>query len=262
MIKSYHYATNPFATRLMRHGGPFSGRIAFYACLACGLLTSLIAFWNVTQPRPAGYSLHPTQAGIFIASLSLIASLPLFVTYAATAVAVTYTQSFEYPFLCLTNLPQRSIIQGYLFATLYRCRALVALAFALCPALSLTMNTGGIIYTLYPASWGFGLAESLLRHGVVGVLVAAVAGSSCLLGMALGIALGLWWRHTIVANAVATVSVFSFTFWLLGKLGGFLAWRGLAGFTYDALLLLLFVPIACLVAWLVLRLSRRWARKP
>ncbi len=260
-MKPLHDATNPFAMRLMRHGGPFSHHIVFYTSLVSGLLTSLMAMFSAAQAKPVGYFLSSIQGIIFIASLSLMVSLPLFVTYAATAVVVTYTQSSEYPFLCLTNLPSGAIVQGFLLATFYRCRALVALVFALCPALSLTMSAGGMLSTMYPDTLGFGLAESLLRHLVMGVLLAGMVGGISLLGVTVGIGLGLWWRHTTVANTAATVALFIFAFWLLDKLGEFFYGLGLFGFANDALQALLFVLITCLLAWLTLRLSRQWARK-
>lgn len=253
------FTTNPFAQRLMRQSGLLGSQAFTFGCLALGLVLSLVAMINAVSDKGPYRNFDPVAVFIFVTALSMIISLPLFLTFAATAVTVTYIQSAEYLFLCLTNLSPGKIIQGFLLATLYRSRALIVLVLALCPALAITIRFG----SMYTSTLGYGLSESLLKHVLVGCLLMGVVSSVSLFGMTIGIGLGLWWQNTLAANAAATVIIIAFTSRLFSYLGGFLTtYFWLNDFMSDALLLLLFIPVPCLLAGLILTISRRWARQP
>ncbi|MCP4357589.1 MAG: hypothetical protein GY796_06195 [Chloroflexi bacterium] len=258
-------STNPFAQRLAHNGGPFSGVKAFYACLGSGFLISLITLIDVAfSPMPAS-GIDGFQVFVFVIGFSIIISLPLFMTYVATAVTVTYTKSSEFPFLLLTNLPAKAIVQGFLIGTFYRCRVLVALVISLSIALSIPMKSGGFQFSLYPETLGYGIAESMVRHIVMGFLFAAIISSICLLGASIGIMLGLWWRQTIIANGAATILLIIGAFWWLDKTGDFLVSTGSYYsnlYTYDVLHILLYIPLPIMLSWILLRIARRWTRNP
>lgn len=258
--------TNRFGRRLARNGGALSGTKTFYTCLILGSLISLFIFVHVafsTQPAP---SLDWFQITVFICSLSIIISLPLLMTYVATAVAVTYTQSSEFPFLLLTNLPSKEIVYGYLFATIYRCRAIIAFVASLSVAFSLTFGHGGFRSSLYPPTLGFGLAESLLKHIIMGLSISLFIGSICLLGTSMGILLGLWWRQTAVANVAATISLIIITFWWLEKADYLLLLSGVApsataNFSGSIIHIFFYALLPLILARTFLHTSSRWARK-
>jgi hypothetical protein len=187
-------SNNPFAQRLTRKGSAFSGLKALYASLIIGFIISLLALLEAALSGPSASGFNGPQIVLFIVALSAVIAVPLLITNVAATLAVTYTQSREFPFLLLTNLPAKEIVQGYLYAALYRCRALIGFAISLSIGLSLTLRSGGDQFTLYPATLSYGLAESISRHIIMGVLIAAVTCAIALLGASVGIMLGLWWR--------------------------------------------------------------------
>lgn len=258
--------TNRFGQRLAKNGGAFSGTKTFYTCFMFGLLISLIVFIDTALSKQTNTGLDWFQISVFVSSLSIIISLPLLMTYVATAVTVTYTKSSEFPFLLLTNLPPREIVYGYLYATIFRCRAIIAFVGSLSIAFSITFGYGGFSGTVYPATLGFGLAESLLKHMMMGMAISLFIGSICLLGTSMGILLGLWWRQTAVANVTATISLILITFWWLDKVDTLLYASGLnrliaAKYTNDLIHPIIFTLLPLLLSWAFLRISCRWARK-
>ena len=259
-------STNPFAQRLARKGSSFSGRKISATSLIFGLLISFIALIDAASSAEPAPRLNWLQVIIFVVSLSILISLPLLMTYVGTAVAVTYVKSREFPFLLLTNIPANEIVEGYLYATIYRCRALITLVISLSFALSITMKSGGIQFTLYPATLGLGTVESMMKHIFMGFLIAVTICALCLLGTSAGILLGLWCRQIIIANSVATIFLFVAAFWWLDKSGQILTQNGIYSqsnpYGYDVLHTLLYIPLPLLWSWLLLILARHWARKP
>lgn len=261
-----NWQDNPLALRLSRNEGPFGGRRTFFISLGTGCFISCLVLLSTAAniDTRAGIMAPPQWQSItFLVSLILMISLPIFLTYVATAVTVTYTQSEEYPFLCLTTLPARQMVHAYVWAAFYRCRAISALVLSLCITLSLVLKSGSgaLRLSLYPSTLGGGLWESFLKHLLFGGLLAAFLVTVSLLGVSLGIMLGLWWRHAIVANATAVVATSVFTAWWLNKVGEVARWRlEWEAFAFDTGQMLLFMPLPWLLAWLALRLARRWTR--
>lgn len=258
--------TNRFGQRLARNGGALSGTKTFYTCLILGSLISLFIFAHVANSNQPARGLDWFQITVFIGSLSIIISLPLLMTYVATAVTVTYTQSSEFPFLLLTNLPPKEIVYGYLYATIYRCRAIIAFVVSSSIAFSFTFGLGGFRSTVYPATLGFGLIESLCKHILMGMTISLFIGSICFLGTSMGILLGLWWRQTAVANVIATISLIIITFLWLEKADYLLLLSGItplatANFTGSIIHIFFYTPLPLILAWAFLHISRNWARK-
>lgn len=257
-----NFYTNPFAQRLTYNDGLRSKPKFVYICLGTSILISVGALLDVSvfqSDKPL--QVEWLQVIILVMSLSLLVTLPLFLTYAATAVTVTYSKSSEYPFLILTAVQEKEIVHGYLLATFYRYRALLAFVLPLSIGLSITMKSGLMQFLLYPDTWGFGFLESVGKHIIMGLLIAAVVATITLFGVSLGITLGLWWRHTMAANITAAITLFFGAFWWLGKTGEIISDFGFSGFGYDFLHALLYIPFPILLAWLSLRIAKRWARK-
>jgi hypothetical protein len=167
-------------------------------------------------------------------------------------------------------MSSREIVRGYVLATLRHCSAPIILVIGMTPAFAMRL-TGFLNWWSYypPANYNSILLHTdigpfgiVLKWALVTLLCALGLAGINFLGLTLGVGLGLWWRHATPA-AVG-------------------AWIGTAGITLSAAYNVhktvevlhiirmfprhsfkytLFLPIPYLTAWLVMRVSSRWARK-
>ena len=260
---------NPLAVRLAKRAGCLAGKAAAITGALLGPLTS----WFIIQQTTLGYS--STLFFLYIIALALTfggtLSLPIFVTYVAVNLTVSYTHSLEYPALCATSLPSAKIVKGFVLAVLRYCRAPMLLMIGLTPAFAMWITPLLAPWLYFPlssyspmmAQTALGTFEVVLRWSLI-ILGCEVG----LLGInfmaiTLGVGFGLWWRSTAPAAAAALTVTIGATLTVttgLRRLAMVLNIRDI--FLYHLLQYILLVPFPYLIALGCMRLAQRWARKP
>jgi hypothetical protein len=176
--------TNPVFQRLTRHPNtPFTVREA--AWLAGGL-GFLVLIFSLVGVIPANLSLEGIPFAISLIATWLVYPMAsLFGAVTAAAITGRDVSTDLYQLMRQTPVASTDIVWAYVFTTLYRLRAMLALMIALLPALvfgSMLIRIGGILFWLQGLSlqlaviieqWGVfsfavivGVLEGLLRKKV------------------------------------------------------------------------------------------------
>jgi hypothetical protein len=207
-------------------------------------------------------------------SIGGVLSLPLFAASTAARITVGYACSREYPLLCVTALPDRRIVNGYVHAVLRYIRAPLALMIGLTPAFGMVAPSFIWVFpVVYRQSrmWydptlvhmDIGIPAIVLKHALVTIALGLGLLGVNLLAIVLGVTLGLWWRNAMLAVPgaviVTVVSTLLITHITL-RTAAVMPIRD--GFYRDLLQCGLFAPWPYLIALGCMRLARRWARKP
>jgi hypothetical protein len=259
---------NPLAARLTKRAGCLAGNAAAVAGAVLGPLTS----WLVTQETTTirhGPTFYPYVVALALTFGGTL-SLPIFVTYVAVNLTVSYARSLEYPALCATSLPSAEIVEGYVLAALRYCRAPILLMIGLTPAFALWFTPLLTPWIYFPSSYGPTIAQTDL--GTLGIVLKwSPIILSCGIGLlginfmaiVFGVGFGLWWRNTTPAAAAALVTTAGTTLTLAYGLYRLVASLNISNiFLWHILQYTLFAPIPYLLAFGCMRLTRRWARKP
>lgn len=259
---------NPLAARLTKRAGCLAGNAAATAGVLLGPLTS----WLVLRQTTLGYSITPFFLNIIALVLTLggTLSLPIFVTYVAVNLTVSYAHSLEYPALCVTSLPSSEIVKGYVLAALRYCRAPILLMVGLMPAFTMWLTPLLTPWLYFPsASYSPMMAQTALgTFGIVLKWSLIILGCGVglfginLMAIALGVGFGLWWRSTAPAAAAALAVTIGTT--LTATFGAHrlaIALNIPDLFLQHILQYVFFAPFPYLIAFGCMRLAQRWARK-
>lgn len=253
---------SPLAARLTKRAGCLAGRAAVVLGAGLALAVSALAILEVASDPGGPYAISGWST---LLAIIVWPSLPIFIAYVAASLTVNYARSFEYPLVCTTTLSDAEIVKGYLFATLYYCRSIVALMMGLVPMVTYLLLEPGFPSFAHRGSRlmaGLDLLILVLKCAHVGTLLGVGLLGISLMAAALGMWLATWWRSVVPAASVAlmlTVGVVGITgFYLheaLSDLGIPEGYPGLAlGFG-------LFMPVPWVLAAGSMRLARRWARR-
>lgn len=215
---------NPITDRLMRHARPPSIRAALWGAFGSGLLTLAVTLVDTLQlDRP---QMGRLTVALFAASLIMMALGPLIIAATSAALVARDAASEDFALVLLTHLSPRTIVWGYLAASLARMRVLLALIVGLMPAFVLgRLQVAAVFAVLYQdfttaCSPGMqGCTASLtvpppeVIDGIIfpgtlaATLIALAFWTFCLLGAALGVYFGLRLPHPGAAAVISAATM-------------------------------------------------------
>lgn len=201
-------------------------------------------------------------------------SLPLFVASTAARLTVSYARSQEYPLLCVTALPDRRIVSGYVLTVLRYTRSPMALILGMAPAFGVVFTYFTWVYTSsYHSPWTWydgmiahtdlGVVGIVLKHALITISLGLGLFGINLLATTLGVGFGLWWRSATPAVGAALMTIVGST-----AMTSYVVLRAVAAldipdaFLRHLLQYALFAPFPYLLSLGCTRLARRWARRP
>lgn len=194
---------NPFAAHLIRDSGkPRNQRalalltLLFSTCLiglstltpyASGQVTSTLYYSLGRISLPFAWRMYDSLAG-FVATLTLVVLIPP-TAAVSTAISVSrHAGTASLQELRVTPLGEKSIVQGYVWATLFKMPVVVALTTGLCISLLVRVPFN---IPLFPYDELSQLLFALLRAiTVMNILV------RLWLGVTVGVAMALWFRRS------------------------------------------------------------------
>jgi hypothetical protein len=148
----------------------------------------------------------------------LLLILPFSTAWIAAQLTVRDVKEEAYEILCLTSMTNLKLVQGYLFASLYRIRLGLTAGISLSPVIiaqlissrlnMITCNSGSMIPCYNdpttPLAWEWIVWVFMLVEVFASVL------GMIPLAAAIGVWLGLWWRRTIsIVGSIFVTVLFS-----------------------------------------------------
>jgi hypothetical protein len=140
----------------------------------------------------------------------------------------TQSKSEQYDVLCVTTLSDMKLVEGFFFFVLYRLRVPVVFMFALAPAVivRLTDNVynGYNSCALYRSDCQPPTSIAVFHWLLLNCTYLLVAVGVLMLGIALSMALSLWWQNRLAAAGFGTavLTILLMGFFLLAPNGAFL----------------------------------------
>jgi hypothetical protein len=131
---------NPLVLRLIRR----PVRMSSWRILLITICVALIVLALCTAAITSRYDLTITPGLLLLVAILMI-STPPFVAYAASTLTLRELHSEQFELLHVTALSNARLIQGYIFAALYRARPFLLVIFGLMP----TVLLGAMFYSGY-----------------------------------------------------------------------------------------------------------------
>jgi hypothetical protein len=242
--------TNPIFQRLTRHTyAPFSLREAVWLA-GVGVLVLIVSLIGPVSTDIAG-----TLSGLSRLAAGLVyPAVALFGAMMAASITGRDASTDLYQLMRQTPVVSTDIVWGYIFTTLYRLRALLALMIALLPALlfgNILIWAGDILYLLQ--GLGIQIIQTIAQWGVF------------FFGVIVGVSEGLLHKKVfpgVIAAPLLVILFWTATLVVCGSLAGihllFAPSTTGAMYRFSGLSLsrvVLFYPLI----WVFFRLASRWA---
>jgi hypothetical protein len=227
---------NPVFVRLTRNCKWPSGRVALWLGFGLGLVTLFLTSHATLHMKD--FEMNPLCAVLFVTAVVLTLLAPAIVASLATGLTARDVSSEPYELVQLTTLPKIALVQGYVFAALYRMRVLISLTVGLIPALVIGVVQLGllVLVTLYTSNMAPFLQQVVSLSLDFMAIVIGLWGIA-FLATASGVGLAIRWRGNILANILvplsALLAAFSFPLsTLLTGQPGCLLMLGIASIPY------------------------------
>jgi hypothetical protein len=275
--------TNPLLTRLTARPSQLSARACFWLAFGLAGLTLLVSVQLfLADHNPNFRTLIYVLPVLFVA---LAAAVPPVVALVAGSITARNVADGSYELLTATTLSDAAIVQGYVFAALYRVRWLLALALSLVPPLVVGMLDSALHVAIYlcrvdhfyhTGDYSPQMDYSVCSMPSVDVsftwlLIALGLWGLNLLAAAMGVGLALRLRNPLVVITLAPLAAFLLSFGLFWywQFPGSLKTLDVMLWLFDLtnidaarwLINLLFMLTPYLLTLALLRLSQRWARR-
>lgn len=258
--------TNPIFARMTRRGIPL--RATLWICVGAVLFTMVFGVTVGLMSDTLASIAMPVVILIFAVPSFLLNALPPVVAGFAAIVVGNDVQSEDYAMLILTPITPQQIVRGYVSATLYRQRALHAVAAGL--------SFMGLFYWLGALFQKILSTQSSIESLEIIQVVVAIANpvltilrftSLVILASSVGVMLSLLWRRRGLAGVVAAIVmillqatealVASVAYWFI-----FTNQDSDMVKEYVSIFQLgdgiLFAILVYLLAWGTMRLAQRW----
>ena len=240
--------SNPVFVRLTGNCKWPSARVALWLSFGLGLAALFLTSQAALRMR--AFDMDPLSAVLMVTAVVLTLLTPSIVASVATNLTSRDVSSEPYELVQLTTLPKNALVQGYVFAALYRMRLLISLTVGLMPALviGLVQISFLVLVTLYTSNMAPFL-EQIVPLSLVFVATVIGLWGITFLATASGVGLAIRWRGSILANIlaplIALLAAFSFPLTaLLTCKPGCLVMLGIAAIPY-----LLGVGVIYWTAW-------------
>lgn len=255
---------NPLLSRLTSKPTRLTARGAFWLAFGLGLAGLIFSSLRFLNARASSDGLLFLPIGFLLIS----ALTPPILALLAAIFTARHTQGGAYELLKATNISNAEIVQGSLYAALYRMRALLVVGVGAMPAMvigmfDLNLRVAIIFCTIMASPYMNDMQRALSNcklpapdTGLLWLSITLGLWGCGWLGAALGVALALWRRNTLLAAVVAPLAIIAAmiaTFWVWVSLleSGPVA-------TWSISLVWMIAPYAS--AFALTRLSERWAR--
>ena len=275
---------NPLISRLTGKPSWFSMRASLWLAFGLGVLTLLVSVQLFLADHNPDFRTPIYLLPMLFAALA--AASPPIVALIAGSLTARNVSDGSYELLTATTLSDASIVQGYLFAALYRVRGLLALAMSFVPPLVVGMLDSALHASLflcrvnhfyhtgdYSPRMDYSVcAMPSASVGLTWLLIALGLWGLNLLAAALGVGLALRWRNPLVVATLAPLIAFvlPFGFFWHWQLPGSLKTLDMMLWLFDLTAVnlskwaisLLFMLAPYLLTLFIIRLSHRFARQP
>ena len=206
---------NPAFARLTRDCKWPSGRAALWVGFVVGVVVLFLTSQSALRMKTL--ALGPLSTILLIAAWAVTLLTSPITAVVATILTSRDVHSGSHELVRLTMLPEAAMVQGYVFATLYRVRLLIALTIGLMPALAVGMFQVGlalsIIFSSYYSLQGIPaypvepLDAGMMEMSLVFTIMTIGLWGMNLLAAATGVGLALCLRGNIIANIGAPLFV-------------------------------------------------------
>lgn len=274
--------TNPLLTRLTARPSRLSARACFWLAFGLGVSTLLVSVQLFLADHNPNFRTLIYVLPVLFAALA--AAVPPVVALVAGSTTARNVADGSYELLTATTLSDAAIVQGYVFAALYRVRWLLALVVSFAPPLVVGMLDSALHVAIYlcrvdhfyhTGDYSPQMDYSVCSMPSVDVsftwlLIALGLWGLNLLAAALGVGLALRLRNPLVVITLAPLAAFllSFGIFWYWQFPGSLKTLDVMLWLFDLTLVdaakwqtsLLFMLAPYLLTLALLHLSQRWAR--
>ncbi len=277
------FTPNPLLTRLIGKPSWLSARACFWLAFGLGVLSlSVSARLFLADRNPNFHTPIYLLPMLFVA---LAAAMPPIVALIAGSLTARNVSDGSYDLLTATTLSDSSIVQGYVFAALYRARWLLALAVSFVSPLVVGMLDSALHAAIflcrvdhfyhtgdYNPRMDYSVCSMpAVDVGLTWLLIALGLWGLNLLAAALGVGLALRWRNPLVVATFAPLLAFllPFSFFWHWQFPGSLRTLDMMLWLFNLTnvdfskwqISLLFMLAPYVLTFVLIRLSHRFARR-